>query len=146
MAARLKIRDREFNAALAKMTGEGLARAVQHYHTQLRLAVNKPNSGVKQGAKRGEGGRFLKQKTTYPNPSKPGEPPRKRTGFGQNSIVREIDKKAMIARVGVTKAGIYMAYLDLGTKHIARRPFFEPVLRDNLQVMAALLKSGRSNP
>ena len=146
MAARLKIRDREFNAALAKMTGEGLARAVQHYHTQLRLAVNKPNSGVKQGAKRGEGGRFLKQTTTYPDPSKPGEPPRLRMGFGRKGIVREIDQKALVGRVGVTEAAIYMAYLDLGTKHIARRPFFVPVLRDNLQVMVALLKSGRSNP
>ena len=143
MAVRLKVYDKELNRALKRVTADGLTRGVQHYHTQLRLAVNLPNSGVRIPVKRQTPGGNKRTRTIYPNPSKPGEPPRKITGHGQQGIVREIDRDKLRARVGVTKAAIYMAYLDLGTKHIARRPFFVPVLQREKSVMAALFASGR---
>ena len=118
-------------------TGDGLAMATQHYHSQLKQAVNIPNTG-KRG--RGKGGRY--SKTTYPNPSKPGEPPRKRTGFGQRQIVREIDRQNIVARVGLTVAGLYMFYLDQGTKHVEKRPFIIETLNKIKRVFIALLKTG----
>ena len=137
MATKLKVYDRKFMKALQGATGEGLARATQHYHSELKREVNTPNTGQRN---RGKGGRY--KKTTYPNPSKPGEPPRKRTGFGQRSIVREIDMKNIVARVGITAAGIYMFYLDQGTKHISRRPFILETLTKIRRVFIALLKTG----
>ncbi len=142
MAIRFTVNDKELNKALERMTADGLVRGVQFYHTQLRLAVNVPNSGVRVKVKRQTAGGNKRTRTVYSNPSKPGEPPRKRTGFGQSQIVREINKAKLSGRVGVTKNGIYMAYLDLGTKHIARRPFFMPTLMKNKAIIARLFVSG----
>lgn len=119
MSATVKTYDKEFNRALSKMTWDGLRLATQHYHSELKMAVNVSNEHGKV-------------------PSKAGEPPHKGTGFGQAGIVREFDRAQMASRVGVTKNAIYMAYLDLGTKHIARRPFFIPVLNRNKRIMARL--------
>ena len=130
--------DEELIALLEGATQDGFALAVQHYHSELKRAVNVPNTGVR---KRGKGGKFAK--TVYPNPSAPGQPPRKRTGFGQRAIVREINKKARKARVGVTRNGLYMFYLDQGTKHIARRPFILATLRKIRGTLVRLLKSTR---
>lgn len=142
MAIVFKVNDRELNKALERMTADGLVRGVQFYHTQLRLAVSVPNSGVRVKVKRQTPGGNKTSRTIYPNSSKPGEPPRLRTGFGRSQIVREINKAELSGRVGITKAGIYMAYLDLGTKHIARRPFFMKTLMKNKAIIAKLLTSG----
>ena len=138
----MKVNDKELNAALERVTANGLVLGVQFYHTQLKLAVNVPNSGVRVKVKRKTPGGNTTSRTIYPNPSKAGEPPRKRTGFGQSQIKKEVDRKSLTARVGITKAGIYMAYLDLGTKRIARRPFFMPTLVRYKSVIAKLFVSG----
>src|SRR3990167_3094501 len=49
----------------------------------------------------------------YLNSSKPGEPPRKRTGFGAGNVIYEFDRKAMASRVGVLRNDKYMAILEL---------------------------------
>lgn len=139
MGVQIKVHDKELNRALEKATATGLTVATQHYQTQLKLVVNSPNTGERG---RGKGGRY--KKTTYPNPSQPGQPPKKRTGFGQRGIVREVDRKNLIARVGVTAAAIYMAFLELGTRWIARRPWLITTLHRNKRTMAKLFSaSGR---
>jgi HK97 gp10 family phage protein len=77
----------------------------------------------------------------YPYSSKPGEPPRKRTGAGQQSIQMEVDSGIPAGRVGVQNAGKYMIYLNFGTRTIAARPWIEATLNKEKAVMAALLKA-----
>lgn len=132
MSVRLKVNDKELNRALSNATAEGLAQATQYYHSQLKIVVNKPNTGTRVKGRNG------KQRTIYNNSSKPGEAPHKRTGFGQRGIVREIDRKSLIARVGVTANAIYMYFLELGTKHIARRPWLMATLKKRKQIIARL--------
>jgi HK97 gp10 family phage protein len=79
--------------------------------------------------------------TIYPYASKPGEPPRKRTGMGQASIQMEVDRGIPAGRVGVANAGKYMIYLNFGTRTIAARPWIEATLNKEKAVMAALLKA-----
>ena len=59
----------------------------------------------------------------YLNSSKPGEPPRLRTGFGQRNIAYELDQAKGIGKVGVRTNAKYMAYLDQGTSRILPRPW-----------------------
>jgi HK97 gp10 family phage protein len=78
--------------------------------------------------------------TIYPYASKPGEPPRKRSGVGQASIQHEVDRGIPAGRVGVKNAGKYMIFLNFGTKTIAARPWIDATLQKNKAVMAALLR------
>lgn len=138
MSVRLTVNDKELNAALGKATAEGMAMATQYYHSELKRAVNQPNTGTRVKVKRQTAGGNTTSRTVYDNPSKPGEAPRKRTGFGQRGIVREIDRPKIMARVGVTANAIYMYYLELGTKHIARRPWLMATLKKKKATMAKL--------
>jgi len=72
--------------------------------------------------------------------SLPGEPPRKRTGFGQRGIVREFD--GLTARVGVTANAIYMYYLELGTSRIAKRPWIISTLKKHRTLIGKLMATG----
>lgn len=136
MGVTLKVYDKELVAALQKVTANGLAAATQHYHSRLKIAVNTPNTGSR---KRGKDGRY--KPTTYDNPSAPGEAPRKRTGFGQRGIVREIDRTKLEARVGVTKAAIYMYYLEMGTRSISPRPWMIATLNKIKGSLVALIQA-----
>ena len=62
-------------------------------------------------------------RTIYPNPSRPGEPPRKITGQGQQNIFFAVDPKGQKVKIGVRGGGIHLAYLELGTSRIAPRPW-----------------------
>ncbi len=61
--------------------------------------------------------------TAYPSPSKPGEPPRKRTGWLARNVTYEVDGKNGVARVGLTANARYGIYLELGTSRMAARPW-----------------------
>ena len=91
------IYQREFNQAVEQGMVDGLKAGTVFYHARAQQAVNKSNQ---RGTK----------------PSQPGEPPKKRTGFGQQNIVYEIDEEAVRSRMGVTKNGIYMFWLEIGTR------------------------------
>jgi len=80
--------------------------------------------------------------TIYPNPSKPGESPRLRTGFGRKNIVINHDPKGRYVRVGVSQNGMYMFFLEVGTRNIARRPWLMKTLMENQKVIGALAASG----
>lgn len=78
----------------------------------------------------------------YPFSSKPGEPPRKRTGMGQASIQSEFDRGIPAGRVGMRPQAKYMIYLNFGTKRIAARPWIEVTLKRNEAVLGLMLKIG----
>lgn len=151
MASGMKWNGKKFEEHLKKATSEGLLRAGTFYHTKCRLAVSKPNTGVRKKyrdqskeakARRKAAGNNTTSKTIYPNPSKPGESPRLRTGFGRNNIVINMDPKGEYVRVGVTKNGIYMFYLEVGTRRIARRPWLLKTLMENRVMIGKLAATG----
>jgi len=136
MAMKLVIRDRELTRQLKRF-----------FHARVREAVNRPNTGTRRKRKRstaagGKGSGY----TTYDRPSKPGEPPRKRTGHGQSQIVWEFngDNNAPAARVGVKENGLYMAYLELGTRRIAKRPWLQATLERHKAMIGRLAATGGS--
>jgi len=131
MAVKLKIHDKQLKKKLRNATSSGLQRATVFLHSKCREATNKPNSGVRRNGR-----------TVYPSPSSPGEPPRKRTGWGQRHIVWEFDKKRIAGRVGIMKAGIYMIYLELGTRHIAKRPWLVETLNKHKRMIGLLATTG----
>lgn len=87
--------------------------------------------------------RKVKSVTIYPYPSNPGEPPRKRTGWGQRHIVWEFDSKQIAGRVGVSKGGIYMFFLELGTRWVKRRPWLVVTLMTNRRMIGMLSSTGK---
>ena len=80
-----------------------------------------------------KGGR-KSSRTIYPNSSKPGEPPRRRTGFGQKNIVGGYSKARKIWRTGYTRAARYMTFWELGIRTrggTVQRPTVVPALMRN---------------
>lgn len=77
-------------------------------------------------AKRRKAARFLFQ------PSRPGEPPRKRTGMLQRSIAHAVELRGdkVVARVGSNVP--YARALEFGysPRNLAARPYLEPSLRE----------------
>ncbi len=138
----MKWNGKEFEQKLKAATAEGLMRAGQFYHTKCVMAVSKPNTGKSVPVKYKTPGGNKRTRTIYPNPSKPGEPPRLRTGFGRKNIVVNHDPKGKYTRVGVSANGIYMFYLEVGTRRIARRPWLMQTLMDNHEMIGKLAATG----
>ena len=139
MTTRITINDEALKSLIRNSTASGLARAAQQYHTDLRMALNESNPGVKVPVKRSSPGGNKKTRTVYPNASKPPNPPRKRTGNLQQSVVRELDKAIPAARIGVTKAGIYGLYHELGAGHLPRRIWMMSTLERRAAAYGQLL-------
>lgn len=142
MASELRWHGKKFEQRLKAATAEGLMRAGQFYHTKCQLAVSKPNTGKSVPVKRHSPGGNKRSRTIYPNPSKPGEAPRLRTGFGRNNIVVNHDRGGRWTRVGVTRNGMYMFYLEVGTRRIQRRPWLMKTLVENQEVIGRLAAVG----
>lgn len=142
MAVVLKWHGDKFNHALRNATAEGLARATAFFHHQCRAAVSKPNTGERKKGGRGKNGRFKKSRTVYSNPSKPGEPPRLRTGFGQRNVLMEFDRSRPAGRVGVGRNAMYMFFLEIGTRKVARRPWLLATLQQHQTTIGKLAAIG----
>ena len=142
MGVKITVRDKEFINALRNATADGIARATIYCHGQAKRLVNKPNTGSRVKVKRKSKGGNTSSRTVYNNPSKAGEPPHKRTGFGQQNIILEIDRKKMVGRYGINKNAKYMFWLEVGTRFIAARPWMVRALTDNVTKVVAFLKSG----
>ena len=115
----------QFTRDLRKATATGLKRAGIFYHAECRREVNESNLHNTE-------------------PSLPGHPPKKFTGFGQSSIVWEYNDndRDPAVRVGVSLAGIYMIFLELGTATIAARPWLVATLKKHWQTIAKLAAIG----
>lgn len=73
-------------------------------------------------------------------PSRPGEPPRRRTGRLSGSIAHEVNKGELVARVGTNV--LYAKFLELGTRRMSARPFIRPALQRERFALGRIL--GRS--
>jgi len=135
VAAELTWNGSEFRNYLKKATAAGIKRATIYLHTEAKRAVSKPNSGKDVKSPSGS-------VRIYPNPSKPGEPPRLRTGWGRRHIVFEFDESKAAGRVGVSKPGLYMFYLEVGTRRISRRPWLLATLMNHKETLGRLAASG----
>lgn len=142
MASGMKWNGKAFEQRIKRATAHGLLRAGTFYHAKCREAVSRPNTGQRVKVKRQTPGGNRRSRTVYPNPSKPGESPRLRTGFGRNNIVVNHDPKGRYTRVGVTRNGMYMFWLELGTRHVARRPWLMRTLQENQDVIGKLAATG----
>jgi len=140
----VKVHDRQFARLLRQATAEGIQRAGVFYHAKCREAVSTPNTGTRIKGGRDNQGRFLKGRTVYDNPSRPGEPPRLRTGQGRDEIVMEFNdnEKAPEVRVGVSAKGIYMIFLELGTRLIQPRPWLLDTLMKFREQIGRLAATG----
>lgn len=65
----------------------------------------------------------------YPPASSPGNPPHKRTGRGQEAIGWTSLPRKLEAYLTVALEGFHMVFLDLGTRHIAPRPWVRPAFQ-----------------
>jgi hypothetical protein len=135
---------------------------VKNYARQVIATIeDSTNAGVNAGAS------FLTQqcrqvvsRRVFPR-SKPGEPPRKETGWGQKHIrwTPANIKAGRGARVGIDISevspihritAIYMIWLELGTSRIAPRPWLVSTLLTHLKqigeicVAASKAKAGRA--
>lgn len=144
MTAKMKWHGKELEEMLKKATAKGLARAGAFFHSKCREAVSKPNTGVSIPVKRPTPGGNKRTRTVYRNPSKPGESPRLRTGFGRANVVvnHGPNKSKPYTRVGVSKNGIYMFYLEVGTRKIKRRPWLMKTLEEHSETIGKLAATG----
>ena len=143
MAAGMKWNGKKFEKFLRHTTADGLNRGGTFYHAKCQEVVGRPNTGVKVKVKRQAPGGNKSTRTIYPNPSKAGEPPRKRTGFGQRNIVKEFNREKMYVRVGVGANAFYMFLLEIGTRFIERRPWLVSTLKKHLDTIVNLMASGK---
>lgn len=127
---------------LHNATAAGLQRATVYLHQQCRRAVARPNTGVRVPVRRRTKGGNRRSRTIYPHPSRPGESPRLRTGFGQRNVVMEFNASEPVGRVGITRNALYMLYLELGTRRVARRPWLVKTLLQHQTMIGKLATSG----
>lgn len=103
---------------------EGLVAATTYFFNLLQAALNVPNP------------------RPYDQPSRPGEPPRKRTGHGAGHVLPEFDQPNLKTRVGLMPGAKYMLWLEMGTRRMAARPWLLATLRAHWARLAELAASG----
>lgn len=120
----------------------GVTRTVRTVRSRIPIYI--PGVGWRMSKRfRKPGDKGIKNKTqitVYPNSSKPGEPVRRRTGFGQKNIVG--GRRGGVARVGYTKNARYMTWHELGIRYPRgqqRRPLIIPALRDSRDRLSKLM-------
>lgn len=97
-----------------------LRAAVITYHSLVLLALNVANP------------------RPYRTPSRPGEPPRKRTGWLQAHVLYELDDGTHAGRVGLAKNAPYGVFLEFGTRVMRARPWLLATLKKNWDRIAAV--------
>lgn len=120
-----------FAADLAKQLGDNLEKAAIFYKGKVKEAINR--SQDKEGT--GLNTRGL-------DPSQPGEPPKKLTGFLQRSIAHAMSSDRQQAFVGSNLD--YSLYLEIGTVKMAARPFLRRTLAENKDTIAKIIASGKA--
>lgn len=127
--------------ALKHASGNGIHAAAVKLRDECQTVVAQPNTGVSvtrtRDTARGKKGSTY---TIYPHPSSPGEPPKLRSGAGQRNIFAErLGSDA--AKVGSRANGIHMFYLEMGTTHVARRPWLVATLLAKQEELAKVALS-----
>lgn len=131
----LVIYDKEFKAYTDRMLDAFLKTATLELHTISRDMASRPNTGVTVKIQRPRKGGATTQRTIYPNSSKPGESPKRRTGVGHKSIVQGYSPQRQEGRVGYTRLGRHMTFHELGIKYsrvgLQQRPTIVPAWKRN---------------
>ena len=141
----------EFLAKARPRIERGLKAAASLLVTRLRIVVSRPNTGRKRrrmaASRRGKKGSTF---TIYPGSSRPGEPPRARTGLGRRSIAfRRIAWNEYI--IGVQRLAKHMAFHEFGIRYPTRgprkgtgfkqiRPWLHSTFRRDRLALAALFR------
>lgn len=107
---------------LKEATWEGVQRAAVMFWSAVQQKLNVSNP------------------RPYTTPSRPGEPPRKRTGNLQRGVVYQLDEANHRGRVGMMPAAYYGTFLELGTARMLPRPFLLETLREMLPQLQKVLK------
>lgn len=143
MAVKLKW----YGEELMALNRNKIAAAMEAWWVELqrlaREAASISNEGVAVSITQPRAGGNKTSRTAYPHSSRPGEPPRRRTGFGQKNIVGGFSWALMVARVGYTRAARYMTYHELGIRYSSgtqQRPTIIPAERHNRQRLIQLMK------
>jgi HK97 gp10 family phage protein len=125
--------------ALKGVAWERLQRIAVFFWQAVVLALNVSNPRVpKKRTRNTSGGPKGSVYATYPTPSLPDEPPRKRTGWLQRNVLYELDKEKMEAKAGITVNALYGAFLELGTRKMAARPFLKSTLEKTMPQLKAI--------
>lgn len=106
-----------------------------------RTLIDVDGTGVVAKSSKAKGKKKAKRKGSLiygAYPSKPGEPPHKQRGRLLGSVAFEV--KGLIARVGTNVK--YGRWLELGTKHMAARPWLRRALRECWAQLKAILEGG----
>lgn len=146
ITARLTLDADRVMADLEARAWEGIQRATVYYWLKLEEVLSTPNTGERRKSRfrKTPSGRAAGY-TVYPDPSRPGEAPRKRTGFGQRNVVYQLDRASLSSKVGVRQNAKYMLYLELGTRRIQPRPWLVATLdthRERLKALALGMVNG----
>ena len=82
--------------------------------------------------------------TPYPPASRPGQPPRRRTGRLMNSIVATVSQRGRSIVLSLTARVRYARFLELGTVRMAARPFLMRAMRSFVGArFGSIMRSGR---
>lgn len=114
---------------------ERVLRAAALFHEAVLEALNVPNTG-----------RSARGRTVYPDPSRPGQAPRKRTGWLQRNVVWEADRRAGAVKVGVTANAPYGVWLETGSRRMEKRPFLLATLDRMRPQLEAAARGERGRP
>lgn len=109
MAVELKVNHAALLARARRLAAARLLAAGEAYGAACRKAVSVDNQAGKRR-------------------SQPGEPPRRGSGRGEKSIVVEGDEPSAKVRVGVTREGMHLFWLEVGTRRSRPRPWLVPTL------------------
>jgi len=125
---RVSVKDysREAEAAVQAAAWKRVRSAALALWQALREAVGVPNPAP------------------YRTPSRPGEPPRRRTGRLWEHVQLDVDEAARVARVGLAQGARHGLFLERGTRRVLPRPWFVATLRKTLGAMRALASGGKS--
>lgn len=110
-------------------------------YTQNKImeVLNVPNSGERRKRTRNTAvGKKGSSYTVYANPSRPGEPPHKITGFLQGNVAIEEHPGELRVRVGIRDNAYYGIFLEEGTKNMDARPFLKFVITAYRPQIAAM--------
>jgi len=113
-----------FNRKLEKEVEQNMTQAVQFAEGKIKESISRGNKG---------GG----------NPSRPGEPPKVRSGRLRSSITHEVTKElgGIVGRVGTNV--VYARWLELGTENMEPRPFLRPGILNNQRRIFNIISGGR---
>ena len=135
MAVSIKWHGAAFKRLTEGAINAGIEAATLELQRIARKMASTSNKGVPKKRKRDTSrGSKGSQYTVYPHSSKPGEPVRRRSGFGQKNIAAGVDRAKQAGRVGYTKNARYMMFHELGIRYrggLQKRPTLVPAVTKN---------------